>query len=250
MQHVEPWPFEDPEDLATFTVNDVLSGAKPILDVSHDVSDGLWQFLTGEPVDLSEAKLVCLRDMVARDRGLTELADLPLGWRAVRAAAGKEWIRTPQFPTDWEKLVSDANAYTETQQSRLKTEFSLLDWKRYDYHQEAAALVFSSGGTERLTTRIQIVGSTSTSSGTWLWAWDNPSILEEASESVHLLRKFGLQHRFERLSEAKWKADEIDGWEMTAVACLLLGGEGVYRAPDENGALFMVLTNPEIVHVA
>jgi hypothetical protein len=34
---------------------------------------------------------------------------------------------------------------------------------------------------------------------------------------------------------------------MACVACLLLGGDGVHRAPDDKGALFMVLTEPRMV---
>jgi hypothetical protein len=250
MRPPKTWPFDDPKNLGTITVAEVLSRAKPVLQVSHDVSDGGWQFLTGRPVDLDQAKVVCLADMVALDPTLLELAGLRLGWQAKRRAVGKSWVRKSLYSTKWSKLVREANAYTKTQQSRLKSDFSLLEWKHFDYHQERAVLELSSGGGERLVTRIQIVGSVSKVTGTWLWAWDNASILPKASESVHLLGKYGLQHRFDRLSTATWAADEVDGWEMTAVACLLLGGEGVYRAPDDNGAMFMVLTDPRIVQAA
>jgi hypothetical protein len=63
-----------------------------------------------------------------------------------------------------------------------------------------------------------------------------------------VLRDFGLQHGFEKLSTAKWAADETDGWDMAAVACLLLEGDGVYRAPSDHGFMFMVITNPQIVN--
>ena len=245
-----PWPFDDPEDLGVFTVSPVLSGAKPILEVSHDVSDGTWQFLTGEHLDLSQAKLVCLTEVVALDPSLRELADLPLGSSATRTGRGKPWTRTTTYPTDWSELLQAAYAYTETQQARLRNEFSLLSWQRYDYHQEGGILVLSSGTPERLVTQMQIVGSHSTNSGTWLWAWDNPHILGEASRYVHLLQKFGEQQQHVKLSTPQWEADEVDGWEMTAVACLLLGGEGVYRAPHDTGAVYMVLSKPELVQTA
>jgi hypothetical protein len=62
-----------------------------------------------------------------------------------------------------------------------------------------------------------------------------------------LLQKFGLENGFQRLSQAIWDATQADAWEMTHVACLLLQSDGVYRAPDEDGALFMVLSEPELV---
>jgi len=247
MRSPEIWPFDDPRNLATFTVDEVLSGAKPILHVSHDVSDGGWQFLTGEPVELEHAKLVCLADVVELDPSLAEIADLRLGWSAHRESVAAPWQRTPAFPTEWTELVREAHAYAEAQQERMIREHSLLDWERFDYQQEGAVLTFSGASATRLVVDIQLVGSVSTKSGTWLWAWDNATILDEAAESVHVLRKYGAQHGFEKLSTAKWPADEVDGWEMAVVACLLLGGEGVYRVPGQDGFLFMVLTNPQLL---
>ncbi|SDZ42050.1 hypothetical protein SAMN05518854_1063 [Variovorax sp. YR266] len=87
------WPFEDPPNLACFTVRSIMNGAAPILYVSHDADDGAWQMLTSDAADMSQAMLVALAQLVARDRTLVELADLPLGWTASRADAGSPWVR-------------------------------------------------------------------------------------------------------------------------------------------------------------
>jgi hypothetical protein len=89
------WPFADPPNLATFTVRQVVSGGQPILYVTHD-EDGAWQFLTGGPCRTADALVVCLAEMVRRDPSLTELGNLPPGWRATRPAAGKPWQREPK----------------------------------------------------------------------------------------------------------------------------------------------------------
>ena len=120
-------------------------------------------------------------------------------------------------------------------------------WERWDYHQERAELVFSTGGAPRLVTRIQIVGSFSHETETWLWSWANPSILEGEADQVGLLRRFGQQHGLERLHTARCEAGEVDAWEMTSVACFLLGGDGVYRAPGENADLYMVVADPTLL---
>jgi hypothetical protein len=244
---VAAWKFPDPRDLGVFTVQDVLSGKRPILSVSHDVADGAWQFLSEKDPDLEQARLVCLADMVELDSTIEELADLPLGWKARRASREQRWVREACFPTAWDELVSEACEFTEECQEALKDEFSLSDWERYDYDQEAASLVFSSGGVARVTMSIQVAGSWSRKSSSWLWAWDNTSILPSASENVHLLRRFGEQHGFERMHTAYFEAEEGDAWELASVACLLLEGDGVYRAPDEHGALFMVVKEPSFI---
>ena len=54
------WPFDEPENVATMTIRQVIHGGQPILYVSHDADDGMWQFLTGGPVTTADAMIVLL----------------------------------------------------------------------------------------------------------------------------------------------------------------------------------------------
>jgi hypothetical protein len=74
----------------------------------------------------------------------------------------------------WDSILDVAMEYLGRQQDRLMADFPLGDWQRYDYGQEAGTLTFSSNGRIGIVADIQVVGSTSKSGGTWLWAWDNP----------------------------------------------------------------------------
>lgn len=89
------WPFEDPPNVATMTVRDVIEGHSPVLFVVHSEDDGMWQFLTGGPVEMADARLVSLEYMWRRDPTLGELADLPVGWQAWRDDANQPWQREP-----------------------------------------------------------------------------------------------------------------------------------------------------------
>jgi Family of unknown function (DUF6882) len=141
----------------------------------------------------------------------------------------------------WDDLLTTAMAYLHVKQERLKSEFDLGRWQRYDYDQDGGTLTFSSDGRIGVVADMHIVGSTSRSGGTWLWSWDNGSILDRVKHCMTLVREYGEQHGFEKLTTAKWPGGEGDGWEMTAVAAYVLEAEGAYRAPHDNGALFMVL---------
>lgn len=88
------WPFHDPEDVATLTVWQVTHSGQPILWVTHDADDGMWQFHTGGEVKTTDAMVVSLRDVFRLDPSIGELADLPLGWMAERSAPGKPWRRS------------------------------------------------------------------------------------------------------------------------------------------------------------
>ena len=92
-KHGTDWRFEDPENVAVFTTDDIIEGRKPILYVSHDADDGSWQFHSGEIANVARAKTVALREIVRLDPTITELADLPEGWIAERAHANSEWRR-------------------------------------------------------------------------------------------------------------------------------------------------------------
>jgi hypothetical protein len=90
----QDWPFEEPKNVAVFTTEKVLLGSHPILYVSHDYSDGAWQFHDGIDVNYDEAKITALSNIVKRDPSLLELADLPLGWIAVRESKNDSWHRS------------------------------------------------------------------------------------------------------------------------------------------------------------
>jgi hypothetical protein len=90
------WPFPDPPNLAVITVRQIIDDGRPILAVSHDAEDGAWQFLTGGPCETDDGRVVSLEVAVRRDPTLLDLAGLPAGWRAWRAAVGEPWQRGPK----------------------------------------------------------------------------------------------------------------------------------------------------------
>jgi hypothetical protein len=90
------WPFDDPKNRAVITVSQVLDGRSIVRYVTHDKSDGAWQFLDGGNVAEADARVVGLSEMIALDPTLMALADLPLGWYAERSAQDSPWKRGSQ----------------------------------------------------------------------------------------------------------------------------------------------------------
>jgi hypothetical protein len=88
------WIFEDPTNVAVLTTNNVMNRLKPILYVSHDEEDGMWQFHDGEKVQIEEAKILSLLEITEIDPGIIALHDLPEGWIAYRSSIDSNWIRT------------------------------------------------------------------------------------------------------------------------------------------------------------
>lgn len=88
------WPFDDPPNVATITVRQIVEGGAPILLVARDAEDGGWQFLTGGPFDMADAMIVSLHNIFDRDSSIAELADLEPGWQATRKRVGAPWQRS------------------------------------------------------------------------------------------------------------------------------------------------------------
>ena len=70
----------------------------PVLDLSTYLNQVTRSNLlpwTGEIVEVSQAFVVALREMIEHDPSLAILADLPLGWHAWRTDKDSKWERGP-----------------------------------------------------------------------------------------------------------------------------------------------------------
>ncbi len=89
------WPFQEREDAAALSDAAVVDDGAPVLRVVHHSDDGGWAFLSGEPFSVDRGRLVAMREALALDPGLRDLADLPPGWVASRDHPGAAWRRAP-----------------------------------------------------------------------------------------------------------------------------------------------------------
>lgn len=90
---LQPWAFDDPENVAVITTQKIMDRESPILYVSHDEDDGMWQFLDGGEVSEKDARILGLKEIIDIDPSLVQLADLPFGWVAWRETKDNQWIR-------------------------------------------------------------------------------------------------------------------------------------------------------------
>ena len=93
MVSVDPWPFDHPRDFAVFVTREVLERTEPILHVTHDSDDHSWQFIGSSDGTVENGKVIALHEAVELDPSVLQLADLPIGWRAVRDTVGSPWKR-------------------------------------------------------------------------------------------------------------------------------------------------------------
>jgi len=127
-------------------------------------------------------------------------------------------------------------------QAKFKQDFELTWYEDWFYDQPTGLLTFSTADRE-LNFKYIDVGSYSEKSHTWKWSWNNTTTLDNVKKPTKLIRAFGQQSNFSKLTEGYFPSDEIEAWEFTAIAAKLLNGIGVYRpVPDTGLKIFLVIT--------
>jgi hypothetical protein len=142
---------------------------------------------------------------------------------------------------DWGAWSRDAVRLAQERNDSFIQRFGLHRCP-YQWDFERAQIVFRSPKDE-VVAEICVVGSTSVSAGTFLWAWANDAIPSHARMGLEAVREFGLANALDRLTTAEWAAGPRDGLEMAAVACRVLDGAGTWTEPGGDVTLFFVLRN-------
>ncbi|MDJ0760846.1 MAG: hypothetical protein QNJ19_15745 [Woeseiaceae bacterium] len=91
------WTFDQAENVACFTLRQIVEDGAPVLLVVHDLDDHGWQFLTGASVSVDDAMIVSMREVVDLDSTLLEVGHILPGCQATRQSIGTEWqIQEPE----------------------------------------------------------------------------------------------------------------------------------------------------------
>lgn len=131
----------------------------------------------------------------------------------------------------------------QAKNERLKAEFRLDDWPRFDYDVDAGHLIFSENNVPKVIAEIQIAGTTSFKAGDWLWAWANAHWSPESASDSQLVRSFGEEHGICELTHENVEDDDLNtlGWALTSVTARICNAIGAYRPPrDEGGGLYLI----------
>ncbi len=119
-------------------------------------------------------------------------------------------------------------------------EFKISSWPRWYYDLGRGSLTFLKDDAPRVVASIQVVGTTSKRSGTWLWSWANESLPTEVTKEMQKVRRFGETEGLFELTSSSVADNDHFGWEMAAVTAQILGSKGAYRCPSEKGFLYVV----------
>ena len=151
----------------------------------------------------------------------------------------------PKADPAFDALVQKAMIDLQTKTASHQAVWGLGKSERWDLDQSNGLLIFTFPD-RVVSCEAQIIGSYDKSQGTWLWAWDNPSIASNLAGASRELREYGKQHGYAKLTQAEWKATEDEAWNMAALATLLGNAQGAYRGPAGDAFVFMTFRSPKI----
>jgi len=134
--------------------------------------------------------------------------------------------------TDWPYDILLARSVNEMEiKNGLHDSVMRLTECSWAIDQDSGTITFSRNDGAKFVGPVQVVGTYDTSDGTWMWAWDNPSISESLRQSALSVRAYGENRGVDRLVTRKFPCSEKEAWEFAAVAALMSKADGVYRAP-------------------
>ncbi|MCG8315482.1 MAG: hypothetical protein MI976_19920 [Pseudomonadales bacterium] len=157
----------------------------------------------------------------------------------------KNWTQDIKAFTD---LIASSFEYLQKVQESFMETYKVGEHERWDWYQETGKLIFSHEGEPVVECDIDFVGTISTQSNTWMWAWANDSLTDIIKNKSRCVREIGDENNYLKLACALWLANEVDGWEMTSIMAQATNAIGAYRTPDEHGFAYMVVSRAKWVN--
>jgi hypothetical protein len=119
----------------------------------------------------------------------------------------------------------------------------LVEDRDWQFDQDRGTLRF---GTD-IELPAQVLGSVSFQSGTWLWAWANPSLRPELTLMAQALQREGEARGITLLTQAQLDAESVGGGLLLSiVAAGLIDADACYRCPHAAGELLLAIRAPQL----
>lgn len=177
---------------------------------------------------LADIKMLCTRcyeESRALNRDVPHLASAETTARLSEAAA--------------DKLVHHARHVMQHRQQRSNATWSWNEMARWDWNDESNTLTFTDPAKPTVIADVRLVGSLSTTTGTFQWAWQTVDEFLEISR----VRVFGEVRGMAKLTTPNFPAEQDDGWKLASLAGYLLGADAIYRPPMKHLYWWMLMSN-------
>lgn len=180
------------------------------------------------------------------------VADIQLMCTGCYDAARTRNVQPPQFARGARTQLTSTEAATlfhhatHAMQSIQDASANRWGWNTmasWNFDDMANTLTFSDPARPAVTADVRLVGSYSTKSNTFQWAWKTFDECALEARDVARLRVFGEVRGLEQLITPTRNCDEAEAWEMASLAGYVMGTDALYRAPFAHQRWFVLLSN-------
>jgi hypothetical protein len=114
---------------------------------------------------------------------------------------------------------------------------------------ELAKMTFTLENQETIECPVQLLGTQSYSSNTWLWAWANSASSDwsaDGLQAAHLLQELGAKEGVEEFTVSQFELNQRSGHEMGIIACGICQENAYYVGDYGSGAAICLIKLPQL----
>ena len=142
---------------------------------------------------------------------------------------------------EFDAFVAAASEALGVKQAALERRYGLGRRAQWDFDAKTGVLRFLDiSGAAQVEAQVTPIGSYSTETQTFRWAWSAPATAGVAGRAAQLRDLFDVTG-IEVFREETFEADEQMAWELTAMAVAHLSAAGAYRVVSRPLFLFLAI---------
>ena len=141
----------------------------------------------------------------------------------------------------FEEFLDNCYDEMEIKQKQLLDNYSISSYTNYWFKGEEGILQFKNGDDVMMEFKVSPIGSWSSASDSWMWAWANKSLTEENRQTAMALKGLTEHTGLDTFERPVIEGDEGLAHELVAMAIHHMGGIGMYIMPHENLKVFVAL---------
>jgi hypothetical protein len=142
---------------------------------------------------------------------------------------------------EFDAFLNSCYAELQEKQDILINQSGLMRYEDFLFDQTTRSIQFKNNGEVGLEFSVVLVGSWSSKSNSWMWAWANESVENELRVETSRIRELAELTGNSIFTEEKFKADEMKAHELTSMAVHHLDALGMYIIPTEGLKSFLAL---------
>ena len=145
---------------------------------------------------------------------------------------------------DYQQWVAAARKRLQADMDAARERFGLGSHARYETDLTAATIrFFDANDVEQASADIQVAGSWSPNSGTWMWGWENESAPDAVVSKLGPIADAGRDKDVKALQAHVVECDEDGAWNLAALAADIVDAQCVYRIGGARNRTFLLLFN-------